>query len=196
MKVAVLFARSDSIYKTMPGCDVYDQERDARNFKGGLPVIAHPPCRGWGRLRQFAKPLPGERELAFFAVDKVRENGGVLEHPESSRLWEEYDLPPAGGYGEYDDFGGWTLPVSQYWWGHKAEKRTWLYICGLEPRSLPDFPILFGEASHTVSASKRKSGLKRPELSKADRERTPQPFAQWLFDLALRCNEIKFCPAE
>lgn len=33
--VAVLFARADSIYKTMPQCDVYDIERDARTTRGG-----------------------------------------------------------------------------------------------------------------------------------------------------------------
>jgi len=36
-QVAVLFARSDSNYKAIPGCDVYDIERDARTFGGGCP---------------------------------------------------------------------------------------------------------------------------------------------------------------
>jgi len=30
--IAVLFARSDSVYKTIPGCDVWDAERDARRW--------------------------------------------------------------------------------------------------------------------------------------------------------------------
>lgn len=33
--VAILFARADSVYKTLPGCDVYDIERDALTFPGG-----------------------------------------------------------------------------------------------------------------------------------------------------------------
>lgn len=74
--VAVLFARSDSNYKTMPGCDVYDIDRDARTFAGGLPVIGHPPCRAWGRLRQFAKVRPDEKALAPWAVEQVRAWGG------------------------------------------------------------------------------------------------------------------------
>lgn len=41
--VAVLFARSNSVYKSMPGCDVFDLERDARTYSGNSPVIAHPP---------------------------------------------------------------------------------------------------------------------------------------------------------
>jgi hypothetical protein len=36
-RVAVLFARKDSIYKTMPECDVWDIERDAREWPGGMP---------------------------------------------------------------------------------------------------------------------------------------------------------------
>lgn len=70
--VAVLFARSDSIYKSLSDCDVWDIERDARHWPGGCPVVAHPPCRGWGRLRKLAKPTEGERELAIWAVEQVR----------------------------------------------------------------------------------------------------------------------------
>jgi hypothetical protein len=29
MNVTILFARIDSVYKTIPGCDVWDAERDA-----------------------------------------------------------------------------------------------------------------------------------------------------------------------
>ncbi|MWL55341.1 hypothetical protein GQL84_23735, partial [Escherichia coli] len=62
----------------MPECDVFDIERDARTFAGGMPVVAHPPCRAWGRLRKFAKPRPDEKALALFAVAQVRAFGGVL----------------------------------------------------------------------------------------------------------------------
>jgi hypothetical protein len=47
-EVAVLFARADSIYKTLAGCDVWDEARDALKWPGGAPIIAHPPCRAWG----------------------------------------------------------------------------------------------------------------------------------------------------
>src|SRR5690348_15539512 len=96
MTVAILFARRDSVYKTLPDCDVYDIDRDARTFPGGMPVVAHPPCRSWGILSHMAKPAPGERELALWAVDRVRECGGVLEHPRGSRLWVEKPLPAPG----------------------------------------------------------------------------------------------------
>jgi len=75
--VAVLFARRRSIYFDLPGCDVYDEARDVRNFVGGLPVVAHPPCRSWGRLRGLANPVAGEREatpvhLARWLVEVAR----------------------------------------------------------------------------------------------------------------------------
>lgn len=94
--IAVLFARLDSIYKELPGCDVYDIQRDARTFRGGSAIVAHPPCRAWGRLRTFARPAEGERELAHFAVDVVRRFGGVLEHPAGSLLWKSAGLPEPG----------------------------------------------------------------------------------------------------
>ena len=46
--VVVLFVRADSIYKTLPGVECYDEARDARTWPGGCPVVAHPPCRTWG----------------------------------------------------------------------------------------------------------------------------------------------------
>lgn len=75
---AVLFARSDSHYKALFGTDVWDIERDARKWPGGAPVVAHPPCRAWGRLRQFAKPRKGERLLATWSVRQVRQWGGLF----------------------------------------------------------------------------------------------------------------------
>ncbi len=185
--VAVLFARADSNYKTMPQCDVWGIERDARRFAGGTAVIAHPPCRAWGRLRAFARPRPDEKDLAFFAVRQVREWGGVLEHPAHSTLWPAAGLPVPG---QRDEFGGWTLPIVQGWWGHRAEKATWLYIVGVEPGEIPEIPLVLGEASHVVSSSRgiRKGDRGwRPECSKAEREHTPPQLAAWLVELASRC---------
>lgn len=186
--VAVLFARSDSIYKGSDLADVYDIERDARNYRGNLPVVAHPPCRAWGRLRHFAKPRPDEKDLALFAVDAVRRFGGVLEHPTASTLWPTAGLPRPGS--GRDEFGGWSIQVPQFWWGHRAEKSTWLYIVGCEPRGIPDIPLALGEAPCTVGLfSGRDRSRARKEISKAEREATPPAFAAWLLDLAQRCRK-------
>lgn len=179
--VAVLFARRDSIYKAMPQCDVYDADRDARTFPGGLPVVAHPPCRAWGRLRHFARPRPDEKALATWAVGQVRTWGGVLEHPRASTLWQVAGLP-APGAGP-DEHGGWTLGLNQHWFGHRAEKATLLYICGVSARGIPPLPFRIDEPTHVVSTTKGK--VPKPEISKAEREHTPRAFAEWLCSLAV-----------
>ena len=184
--VAVLFARADSIYYTLPGTDVWDAQRDARTWPGGAPVVAHPPCRSWGVFSMFAKPRADEKALAPWAIMKVRANGGVLEHPAGSKLWPEMGLPEPG---QRDEFGGWTLPIHQHWWGHRAEKKTRLYIVGCEPRDIPDIPMVLGEATHVIGDVGRASnGTKRPEVSKAEREHTPPELAEWLVELARRCR--------
>lgn len=180
--VAVLFARRDSIYKGMPGVDVYDIERDARQWLGGIPGVFHPPCRAWGRLRTFAKPRKGERLCATWAVRQVRQWGGVLEHPAASRLWPRCGLPEPGA--GRDKYGGWTLGIHQHWWGHRAAKATLLYIVGCEPKDIPDMPPLrLDEPTHVVQG---RGG--RPHISKAEREHTPPELACWLVELAKSCK--------
>lgn len=174
--VAILFAQSNSIYKQVHGCDVWDASRDALRWPGGMPVVAHPPCRSWGRLSHMAKPRAGEKELALFAVEQVRTWGGVLEHPEASRLWDVAGLPPI--HGLPDQFGGVSWQVDQFDWGHRARKRTWLYVCGQS--HLPAMP------------PKRSSGVRIPveHMGRPERERTPIDFATWLVSLARGCNSM------
>ena len=171
--VSVLFARSDSCYIELV-TDVWDIERDARNYIGSNSVVCHPPCRGWGRLRHLAKPRPDEKSLALFAVDQVRRLGGVLEHPMGSSLWAHALLPRPGEAS--DKFGGWTLLVDQGWYGHPAPKPTYLYIVGLLPSDIGVLPYQL-----------RRAGGRTLALSPADRERTPLAFARFLVDLASRC---------
>lgn len=180
--VAALFVREDSIYKTMPGVDAWDKARDARLYDGPGPVVAHPPCRAWGNLSQFAKPEPGEKNLARLAVAMVRAFGGVVEHPITSRLWSEQGIY----VGRSDPFGGAFLVVDQYWWGHRARKRTGLYIVGVDLRDLPSMPMVLGDAPMVAGRTTRQSGKK--EITKAERERTPPDFAHWLVDVARSVN--------
>lgn len=187
--VSVLFAREDSIYKTLPGCDVYDINRDARLYSGPYPVVCHPPCRSWGRLRHFAKPRPDERQLAVFAVEQVRKYGGVLEHPVGSELWAVLGLPlPGRGI---DRFGGFTQGINQNWFGHRAEKRTLLYIVGVGPREIPPIPFTLDYATHVIARNCRNKHSHRPMVSKAEREHTPAQLALWLVDLATRCGGVR-----
>jgi hypothetical protein len=186
-EVAVLFARADSVYKTMEGVDVWDIERDALKWPGLAPVVVHPPCRSWGRLRWAAKPRDGERELAIRAVEMVRVWGGVLEHPKASGLWRALNLPRPGSMA--DRWGGFSMEVKQFWWGHSCEKATWLYICGCERAEVPAVPLVFSEPSKVVTSSLYRRGDPRwkPHCTKAEREKTPPAFAEWLVELARRC---------
>lgn len=187
--VSVLFARADSVYKTLPGVDVWDAERDALTWPGGTTVVAHPPCRAWASLRHCAKPEPGEREYAPWSVAQIRRWGGVLEHPVRSLLWPEHWLPEPGAK---DAHGGWTLIVDQHWWGHRARKRTRLYICGIEPGDVPSMPIQLGDPTHTVGLwSGRDRQRCRPSIGKREFEATPPEFARWLVDLARRCSSSR-----
>ena len=48
--IAALFVEKTGIYSTFDNVDVWDVERDARNYAGPWPVVAHPPCTRWCRL--------------------------------------------------------------------------------------------------------------------------------------------------
>jgi hypothetical protein len=187
--VAILFARADSVYHSLPGCDVWTVERDARLWPGGCPVVAHPPCRAWGQLKHFAKPAEGEKELAVWAVEQVRQWGGVLEHPVLSGLWPAMGLPECGAR---DEHGGFTLPVHQHWWGHKARKGTRLYVVGCGPRDVPLMPMTLAEPTHVMGKLWKGSwhGTGKPEIPKREREATPHLFAEWLVDLARCCAPV------
>lgn len=193
--VVVLFVEPDSVYKRM-GLDCYDAARDARTWPGGCPVVAHPPCRTWGSLKAFAKSAPAdEHALGPWAVEQVRRWGGVLEHPRSSTLFRECGCPPPDALP--DEWGGWTLDVDQYHWGHKAKKATRLYIVGT--REIPPIPRREGQPTHNLSRSRTKEnrhsrGPHLPELSRKARAATPPDFARWLVDVANLCkHNIPLC---
>lgn len=202
--VAVLFARADSVYKTLPGTDVWDEARDARKWTGGLPAVAHPPCARWGRYWGGApsqRPrlkLGDDGGLFELALAQVRRNGGVIEHPEATHAWKRFGLnapPRSGGWVNADFLGGWTCCVEQGHFGHSARKATWLYLIGVEcPPPAPWGPapgdfVRLDQGFH--SAAERARAIKTgacQRLSKADRERTPPRFAEWLVELARSCK--------
>lgn len=152
--ITALFTSSYSPYLAL-GLDCYDAKRDARTFTGSGRVICHPPCRSWGRYAHLSKPQPGEKELALFALDLVRQNGGVLEHPASSTLWRH--LRP----------GDKSFLIRQCDFGHRAEKLTRLFFARVpNPPALPP----------------RYNGPLVPveHMNVKERELTPPALAAWL----------------
>lgn len=173
MKVAALYAKRGSIYNSL-GADVWDEARDARLYPGPHPVVAHPPCRAWGRYAWKANASESERELAFHALACVRKYGGVLEHPFASRFWYAARLPRPGEFP--DEFGGYSILVNQSDWGHRALKPTWLYVVGVPASLLPAQPPAQA-AVVTVE-----------HMWRGEREATPKRFATWLCQIASRAR--------
>lgn len=141
MIVAALYVDTDGAYYGIPGVDPWNEARDARMYRGGSPVVAHPPCQRWGKYWHGAPNNPhryrlGEDGGCFAsALTAVRNYGGVLEHPAHSKAWRFFGLlspPQNGGWVRADEYGGWTCHVEQGHYGHIARKPTWLYACKTE----------------------------------------------------------------
>tara|TARA_R100000951_G_scaffold79311_1_gene67300 strand:- start:6 stop:590 length:585 start_codon:yes stop_codon:yes gene_type:complete len=180
-----LFVREDSAYKNRQGWDVYDASRDALSYSGTHPLVCHPPCRAWGRLSHMAhNAREGEAELALWSVDKIWKNGGILEHPAGSRLFGQY-LPDVGAH---DQYGGFTIEIDQYDFGHVAHKPTKLYICGINKLDLPALPsrdltIHYCEKGKRRSIAGNVKGTTR--CTQYQREYTPEKLIDY-FEKVLR----------
>jgi hypothetical protein len=141
-KVAALFVETDGAYYGLPDVDPWDIGRDARQYAGPHPIVAHPPCQRWGRFWHGSTRKPHQFELGAddgcfaAALQAVRTWGGVLEHPADSHAWAAFNLnkpPRDGGWIPADFEGGWTCCVYQGHYGHFSGKPTWLYARGNPP---------------------------------------------------------------
>lgn len=196
INVAALYIDPRGPYPKIPGVDCWDESRDARLYDGPHPVVAHPPCRNWSRLRHLAKG--DDSDCAIRAVEQVRAFGGVLEHPAGSKLWGDDDADGEGGLlpppGCRDVQGGYTIDVEQVEWGHACRKRTWLYLVGV-PRSAIEPPPFPGRApTHCVSwdaERARRNGYALKRASSAAGRRTPPLFAEYLVRLARAAGEAQ-----
>jgi len=182
-------------YRSMLGVDPWGLPRDAREYAGPHPVVAHPPCGHWGRFRWNCKQPESYRECGPRAVEQVRAFGGVLEHPSGSLLWRECGLPRPGRFStlnvwepsiEAERVWETTIEVEQVWWGHAARKRTWLYIVGVDPRSVV-VPRNDNKPTRVMGVPRSK-GRTLLCLPKSQRHLTPPAFAEWLIELARRCR--------
>lgn len=181
--VTALCVKQDSIYKNYLE-DCFDKDRNAYTFKGANTVIAHPPCGAYGRLRKFCTHDQSTRYLAIHCTNIIQNNGGILEHPAWSKLWEIKQLPIPGQ--PADRFGGISISIDQSWFGFDCKKNTWLYIVGIKLKDLPLIPISFDAITKTISTSKRKnihvSGKR--EIPNRQRDITVPAFARWLIETA------------
>jgi hypothetical protein len=192
-KVAALYVEKSGVYAGLPDVDLWDEARDARLYQGPWPVVAHPPCNKWSPLAYInAKRLPGYKlgdDGGCFeaALAAVRRFGGVLEHPALTRAWPAYQLPrPRRGWSfSIDAWGGRVTEVDQGRYGHRARKRTWLYVVS-PALYLPaldwqdagsDMMIVSGFLHHAGADESRRV---RP----TEASRTPIAFRDVLLDMA------------
>ena len=178
MTVAALYVDPAGPYPALVP-EWYDAERDARTYCGPSPVVAHPPCGPWGKLRMLCTKQ--DPSLGPVGVYQTLEWGGVLEHPEGSILWDHCGLPAP--FHSLPTFAPrvWALVVDQCRWGHPCRKRTWLLFVGIAPADLPPIPAWI-EPTHCIddgsAGDAARKGLKH--LPKKQRHITPPAFAAWL----------------
>jgi hypothetical protein len=77
-----------------------------------------------------------------------------------------------------------VLAYPQFFWGHKAEKATKFYICGIDVKELPEVPFRMGKPDYIVSSMKRGKDKKK-EISKKERSATPIELAKWMIKVAM-----------
>jgi hypothetical protein len=177
--VVALYVDPMGPYPSLLGLEnCWSIERDAKRYDGPHPVIAHPDCGPWSRLRHLCRHQ--DPECGLHAIAQVQAYGGVLEHPADSKLWLNYGLPspdyPA------DKHGGYTLRVNQVSWGHVCAKPTWLY-CVRVDKALAESGIRTG-GTPTHCVCKGPGSYDLPVASKAKKRRSPRAFAEWLITLA------------
>jgi hypothetical protein len=198
--IAALFVETDGTYFNLKGVDPWDIDRDARNYAGPHPVVAHPPCQLWVNFAALnykryggEHNKPGNDGGCFeSALASVRRWGGILEHPAGSNAWREFNLrAPEKWTAEQDCNVGWTLHrqegaglyswVCEVWqsaYGHPARKRTWLYYVG---RARPlDLDWSRNPGTHQVGWFDRI----KPTLSKREASATPPAFRDALLNIA------------
>lgn len=196
--VAALYVEKGGVYD-QPGIDLWDETRDARRYNGPLPVVAHPPCARWCRLAGFVQSQWGYQigdDGGCFeaALDAVRRWGGILEHPAETKAWPRFGLqiPTLGCWQRdmFDQAGGWVTEVCQAAYGHRAQKRTWLYYVGDQPPFALDWsrPAPLAKVGNfrfrAIGDQIRQGSLSHRRTSKKENKATPPTFAAMLIELA------------
>jgi len=190
--VAALYVQHDGCYTDKCWIDVWDKFRDARNYPGPYPVVAHPPCQLWGAMAtvNYARwggehNKPGNDGGCFVAaLEAVKRWGGVLEHPAKTRAWAAYGLDKPTNIGWQRSGLGWVCEVWQSVYGHQANKATWLYYVGkTKPLELRwERP----RGTHQIGFyDQRGKVANKPTLSKREANATPLDFRDKLLGLAL-----------
>lgn len=189
--IAALYVQPQGCYIGIDGVDPWPESRDARQYDGPWPVVAHPPCQLWGAMASvnYARwggehNRPGNDGGTFAsALNSVCRWGGVLEHPAKTKAWAAHGLakPLSGGWQRTSE--GWVCEVWQSAYGHRANKATWLFYSGKTPPFCLNWDRPIG--THQVGFhDQRGKASNKPTLSKAEANATPLAFRDELLRLA------------
>lgn len=183
MKFPALFIDKNSLYKNH-NFDCYDEDRDALTFinSENKPIICHPPCRLFSKMRSFSKASFNERILAFYAIGAVRKYGGIVEHPEGSNLFK---LTKCDLNGNIDNYGGFLRKYFMSDFGFPARKPTLLYFVGISPKEVPSQPLNFNRIEFTISSSKSIKKTGKKEINKKIRAQSPSEFIEFIYECLL-----------
>lgn len=210
--IAALFVEENGCYYGIDGVDPWGVTRDARRYDGPYPIVAHPPCKRWGKfwrgsIRKNAKREKMGDDGGCFevALRCVRQYGGVIEHPAGSHAWNWFGITQPeshGGWSISDSYGGFSCCVSQGWYGHDAPKKTWLYACKTDLPALRWGTVKTdGAISHVRTQLAQNCDTLFPdeEMGKAQwncmpyqkRTATPTPFRDLLISIARSAYEFQ-----
>jgi hypothetical protein len=201
--VAALYVEPQGVYAGIPGVDPWDETRDARQYPGPHPVVAHPPCQRWGRFWHGSTRKPHQYQLGddggcfAAALNAVRRWGGVLEHPAHSKAWDAFGLlKPKAGQGWICDMHSqvFTCYVEQGHYGHASRKPTWLIAARIQYADLPELNWTQGdqrlpewmierygyEKARRIGVVAMVGGKRKTEIRNA----TPEPFRDLLLAIA------------
>lgn len=193
MMVAALYVSPSGPYWGRTDVDAWDLARDARQYAGPHPVVAHPPCARWCQLAHlvqsvYGHPVGDDNGCFAAALRAVRQWGGVLEHPAWSLAWRTYGIiaPTSPGWQRTID-GEWVGRVRQTPYGHRARKETWLLYVG----DVPPLALDLSRPPHTAVVSGAHNRCRASDRVWPDEAaRTPTAFAELLIALARgsRCS--------
>lgn len=193
--VAVLYADPKGVYQGINGVGLWDITKDARKYEGIGPVIAHPPCQLWTRFAHVnykrwggEHNKPGNDGGCFAsALAAVKRCGGVLEHPAYSDAWKHFGLPRPNKTGWMEKDGAYVCEVWQSAYGHKANKKTWLLYCGVNPPHELNWSRPKG--THQIGFhDQRGKARNKPTISGKAASATPILFRDELIKLARNCG--------
>ena len=209
-KVAALYVDEKGIYSNLPHVEVWGLSKDARNYSGPYPIVAHPPCQRWGNLwmgspkRGSKRHRKGDDGGCFESVlEKVRTYGGIIEHPRNSSAWEWFGIKKPyhlGGWMLADTHGGWTCCVEQCNYGHLAAKPTWLYAYnvetpklkwGLGHRTKLISSLGYGNSSGILFDESEIGKRTWKDMSTKQREKTPVEFRDLLISIAQTAGTVQ-----